>query len=159
MIRNYVLCVAAIFVLGSAAGAQQVKGVWRLDEIKTTGANPQTFKMTQPGMYFFTKSHYSIIRVEGDKPRSTDDPQKMTAAELLDVYVNSFIANAGTYELKGGKLTMRIMVAKSPTFMQAGSWVSFTVKITGKTMTLTSVGSNTTATIPNPVTYTLTRLE
>ena len=159
MTRNYVLSIVVLLMLTCAVSSQRLTGVWRLDEIKTTGTGGQTFKMTQPGMYFFTKSHYSIVRVDSDKPRSTDDPTKMTAAQLLDVYVDSFVANAGTYDIKAGKLTMKVMVAKSPTFMQAGTWVSFNVKFTGKTMTLTSVGSNTNATITNPTTYTLTRVE
>ena len=158
MIRNYVLGMAVILVVCCSASAQKLTGVWRLDEIKTTGTNGQTFKMTQPSMYLFTKTHYGIIRVDSDKPRSTDDPEKMTAAQLLDIYVDSFVANGGTYEMKGGTLTMKIMVAKSPSFMQAGTWVSFSVKVAGQSMTLTSTASNN-GPSKDPTTYTLTRVE
>ena len=57
MMRNYVLSIAVLLMLTCAVSAQRLTGVWRLDEIKTTGTGAQTFKMTQPGMYFFTKSH------------------------------------------------------------------------------------------------------
>lgn len=158
MIRNYVLCIAVILVLSCAVSSQQLKGVWRLDEIKTTGTDGQTTKMTQPSMYLFTKSHYSIIYVRGDKPRSTDDPAKMTAAQLLDVYVSSFIANAGTYDLKAGTLTTKVMVAKSPTYMQGGNWTSYKVKVTGNHLTLTTTATNG-GPVKDPTTYTLTRVE
>ncbi len=158
MIRNYVLGIAVLLMLACAVSAQQVAGVWRMDEIKTTGTGGQTFKMTQPSMYFFTKSHYSIIYVDSDKPRSTDDSTKMTAAQLLDVYVDSFVANAGTYEIKGGKLTTKVMVAKSPTFMQPGHWISYAVKVTGQQMTLTTTASND-GPAKDPTTYSFTRVE
>jgi hypothetical protein len=158
MIRNYVLCIAVILMLSSAASSQRLTGVWRLDEIKTTGANGQTTKITQPSMYLFTKSHYSIIYVRGDKPRSTDDPEKMTVEQLNDVYLSSFIANAGTYELKSGVLTTKVMVAKSPTYMQGGNWTSYKVNVTGNRLTLTTTATNNGPT-KDPTTYTLTRVE
>src|SRR6478672_5679352 len=104
-IKNYVLSIVVLFVLACAAGAQRIQGVWRLDSVTSTGTSAQTVKSTQPSMYMFTKGHYSIIHVNGDKPRSTDDPKNMTADQLRDVYVTSFVANAGTYEVKNGKLT------------------------------------------------------
>ncbi len=158
-IRNYFFGLSVILLLACAASSQKVMGVWRLDEVKTTGANGSTDKMTQPSMYLFTKGHYSIIYVDSDKPRSTDDASKMTAEQLVKTYVDDFVANAGTYEVKDGKLTMHVMVAKSPAFMSAGRWVAYTVKITGNTMTLTSAGNNTNPTAANPATFTLTRVE
>ena len=89
--------------------------------------------MTQPSIYLFTKKHYSITYVSSDAPRpAMDDLSKATAAELRSVFVDSFIANAGTYEMKDGKLTTRPTVAKSPGFMQDGNFVTMSVKINGK---------------------------
>ena len=158
MIRKYLLCVTMLLMLGGIANSQRLAGVWRLDEVKTTGTSGQTTKFTQPNMYLFTKGHYSIIRVEGDKPRSTDDATKMTSDQLVDVYVRSFVANAGTYEMKGDTLTMKVMIAKSPTFMQPGHWISYSVKLTGDKLTLTSIATEEGPT-KEPSTFTLTRVE
>ena len=157
-IRNFLLSAAVILMLSFVASSQKVMGVWRLDEVKTTGTNGSTNKITQPSMYLFTKSHYSIIYVNSDKPRSTDDPSKMTVGLLNQTYVDDFVANAGTYDLTGGKLTFHVMVAKSPTYMSGGNWVSFSVKVIGNTMTMTSVGSNS-GPATNPATLTFTRVE
>ena len=159
-IRKYVLSIAVILMMSCAVSSQRLAGVWRLASVTTTGPNGKTSQSTQPSMYLFTGTHYSIIYVNSDKPRSTDDSDKMTAAQLLETYVDGFVANAGTYDIKAGKLTMHIMVAKSPTFMQGGNWVAYTVKVTGKTMTLVSAGSSlSTAPITTPTTWTLTRVE
>lgn len=157
--RNYLLSMTVLLTLVSAASAQRVAGVWRLDSVTSTdGKASRTTKTTQPSMYLFTKSHYSIIYVASDKPRSTDDPKKMTVDQLNDVYVNSFVANAGTYAVMGGKLTFKIMVAKSPTYMSGGNWVTYKAKIVGNTMTLVE-DSDKDGPIKDPDTLTLTRVE
>ncbi len=146
-------------VLSAAAFGQKVEGVWALTEITTTGPNGSTQKMSQPSMYLFTKKHYSIIYVSSDSPRSaTADSSKMTAEELRSVFVDSFIANAGTYELKAGKLTVHPMVAKSPGYMQPGVYTTQSVKIDSNMMTLVSDSSNT-GPSANPTTYKLKRIE
>jgi hypothetical protein len=109
-------------------------------------------------MYLFTKTHYSIIFVSSSEPRPDIDVSKATAEELRTVFVNNFIANAGTYEVKGGKLTMRPIVAKSPSFMQPGTFSTMSVKIEGDMMTLVSDSSNT-GPSTNPSTFKLKRIE
>ncbi|MBV9216248.1 MAG: hypothetical protein JO053_08735 [Acidobacteria bacterium] len=158
MIRNYVLLTLALLVFASAANAQKLTGVWSLNEVKTSGTGAETRKMTQPSMYLFTKRHYSIIFVNGDKARSSDPASKMTAEQLYNTYVDGFIANAGTYDVKSGTLTMHVMVAKSPSFMAGGNWVSYKVSIKGNTMTLVDLADNT-GPDKEPSTYTLTRVE
>ena len=146
-------------VLSASAFGQKVEGVWALTEITTTGPNGSTEQMSQPSMYLFTKKHYSIIYVASDTPRnSTTDSSKMSAEELRSVFVDSFIANAGTYELKAGKLTVHPMVAKSPSYMQPSVFSTSSVKIVGNMMTLVSDSSNT-GPSTNPTTYKLKRVE
>jgi len=156
--KNYVLMIAALLTLTAAAGAQRVTGVWQLNEIVRTGADAKTYKMTQPSMYLFTKSHYSIIYVDSDQPRSMDDPQKMTAEQLYKTYVDDFIANAGTYDVSRGKLTFKVMVAKSPSYMKGGNWVAYKVKVVGNAMTLVSDSDND-GPVKNPTTLKFTRVE
>ncbi|MGB7210608.1 MAG: hypothetical protein WBD27_18275 [Pyrinomonadaceae bacterium] len=157
--RMSMIALFAAMVLSVSTFGQKIEGVWSLTEITTTGAGGSTKQMSQPSMYLFTKKHYSIIYVSSDAPRSaTADSSKMTAEELRNVFVDSFIANAGTYELKAGKLTVRPMVAKSPGYMQPGVFTTQSVKIDGNMMTLVSDSSNT-GPSTNPTTYKLKRVE
>ena len=153
------IAIFVAMVLSVSTFGQKIEGVWALTEITTTGQNGSTRQMSQPSMYLFTKKHYSIIYVSSDVPRSaTADSSKMTAEELRNIFVDSFIANAGTYELKAGKLTVRPMVAKSPGYMQPGVYTTQSVKIDGTMMTLVSDSSNT-GPSANPTTYKLRRVE
>ncbi len=157
--RSSIMALLIALVLTASAFGQKVEGVWQLTEITTTGTNGSTKQMSQPSMYLFTKKHYSVIYVASDAPRTVmADIGKATADELRDVFVTSFIANAGTYELKGGKLTMRPSVAKSPGFMQAGNFSTLTIKIAGNMMTLVSENSNS-GPAANPTTFKLKRIE
>ena len=132
-------------VLSSSAIAQSkksgIEGVWRLDEQTSAG---KTEKISQPSMYFFTKKYYSIIYVSSDAPRPIlPDITKATADELRSVFVDSFIANAGTYEImKGGKINFWPKVAKSPGYMRDGTYSTSTFKVSGTTMTMTSLEAN-----------------
>ena len=118
-----------------------------------------SMKATQPSMYIFAKTHYSLIYVDSDKPRPVmEDYSKATQEELLSIFVENFVANAGTYEVKGDKLTVHPMVAKSPSYMKAGTWSTYSMKISGNTMTLVSESSNF-GPIKNGTTYKLTRVE
>jgi hypothetical protein len=149
---------AAILSLSVSAAAQSITGVWKVTEQTTTGDKAKTTSVTQPRMYFFTKQHYSIIAVTSDVERPMIDPATATADQLRDVFVDSFVANAGKYDYKAGKLSIWPSVAKNPGFMHAGLNATFLVKIKGKTMTLTSETSNTYP-VKNPTTLTLTRVE
>ena len=96
--RTVLISVICVLVLFGAAAAQSksLEGVWRLSEIATTGDSAGTKQISQPSMYLFTKKHYSIIYVASDKPRPEADAASMTADDLRNVFVESFIANAGT---------------------------------------------------------------
>lgn len=158
MIKSFVLGLFVMLVLSGFVSAQKVAGAWRVDEIKTTGSDGKTAKFSQPNMYLFTKGHFSIIRIEGDKPRSTDNWTTMTRDQLIDTFVKEFTASGGTYDMKGDTLTMKTTIAKSPGFMARANWISYTVKINGQTMTLTTTATNE-GPIKNPQIMTLTRLD
>ena len=89
MIKNIVVGFFVLMVLTGFAAAQGVAGAWRLDEIVTTGTDGKTSKFTNPNIYLFTKGHFSIIRVEGDKPRSTDPWMEMTRDQRCRRYLHS----------------------------------------------------------------------
>ena len=157
-IRNYLLSITVLLLLVCSASAQKVTGVWRSDSAASTGPKAEVQKRTQPSMYFFTKSHYSIIFVNSDSPRSTDDPKKMTVEQLNNAYVDEFTANAGSYDLKGDVITLHPAVAKSPAYMAGGNWISYKVKAAGNTMTLTEVATKD-GPMKEPRILTFTRIE
>ena len=158
MIKHFVLGMSVILVLSGFAAGQKVAGAWRLDEIKTSGAEGKTTKFSQPNIYLFTKGHFSVIRIEGDKPRSTDNWTTMTQEQLIDTFIKQFTASGGTYDMKGVTLTMKTTIAKSPGFMARANWISYTVNINGQTMTLTGTATNE-GPIKNPQIMTLTRID
>ena len=158
--RMLLFAVVAIAALGLLASAQSksLEGVWSLTEISTSGPENAIRHMSQPSMYLFTKKHYSIIYVNDDKARPDVDMNSATADQLRSTFVDSFVANAGTYEYKGGKLTVHPMVAKAPSYMATGTWSAWTVKGDGDSMTLVSDSSNA-GPETNPTTFKLKRVE
>ena len=157
------LCGLAIMGPATLAVAQSpasIEGVWRIEEITMTGANAATRKVVQPNLYIFTKRHYSVIRVLGDSARKRlADDRKATAQELLEVYVDAFIANAGTYELDQGLLTTHPTIAKDPGTMAPGVYVRFKVGRDRNTLTLTDESSSWGGVATNPQTIRLVRVE
>jgi hypothetical protein len=158
--KMLILVAIATAALGLSAAAQTktLEGVWSLTEITTTGPEAETLHMSQPSMYLFTKKHYSIIYVNDDKARPDVDLNSATPDQLRSIFVDSFVANAGTYEYKGGKLTVHPMVAKLPGYMKEGTWTAWTVKGDGNSMTLVSDSSNS-GSATNPATFKLKRVE
>jgi hypothetical protein len=146
----------ALLVVVSLAGAgpahaqakSPVEGVWKVAEVQVIGgANPGTNASPQPGLYMFTKGHYSVMTINGDKAR-TALPQgggqgrgrgqaPLSDAEKLALYEHwsPFTANSGTYTIQGNMLTTRPLVAKNEGVMQ-GTPQSREFKIEGTTLWL-----------------------
>jgi hypothetical protein len=122
------------------AQSPSLQGAWRVTQIVVTGANAASNRSPQPGLYVFTRQHYSITTVNGTEPRknfeAARDPAKLTDAEKIARYEawNPFAANAGTYTVKGNVLTTRPMVAKNPAVM--GTEATREFRIEGNTLTL-----------------------
>ena len=158
--RALFVSVLSVLLLSATVLAQSksLEGVWRLTEVSTTGDNGGTKQISQPSMYMFTKKYYSIIYVSSDNPRPETEAAKMTADELRSVFIDSFIANAGTYEYKNGKLTVHPSVAKSPSYMKEGTWATYTVKMDGNNLTLVT-DSASSGPAMRTSTFKLTRVE
>jgi hypothetical protein len=134
-LRSLALVVVVSLVGGVQARAQAkspVEGVWKVAEVQVTGgANPGTNAKPQPGLYIFTRGHYSIMVINGDTPR-TALPQgqgqgrgrgaqaTLTDAEKIASYEHwaPFTANSGTYTIQGNMLTTKPLVAKNEGVMQ-----------------------------------------
>jgi hypothetical protein len=132
-LRSLVLMTVVSLAFSAAAHAQAkspVEGVWRVAEVQVIGgANPGTNSSPQPGFYIFTKGHYSIMAVNGDKPRTPiaqgrgggrGQAAALTDAQKLALYDHwsPFTANSGTYTVSGNKLTTRPLVAKNEGVMR-----------------------------------------
>jgi hypothetical protein len=144
--RRSIGAVVVLLVLGAWVNTQSqspsLEGAWRVSEVMVTGADASPNKTPQPGLYIFTKKHYSILSVSGTEPRkpvpAAKDPDKLTDAEKLARFESwdVFTANSGTYEVKGSTLTTTPIVAKNPSVMGRSQPREF--KLAGSTLTLIS---------------------
>ena len=144
--------------IAAQSPAASVQGVWRIEAFThhTEAANTQP----QPSLYFFTATHYAMLRVTSDTPRiALADPDTATAAELLAVWGNNgFIASAGTYEYRGGQLTIHPVVAKNPAVMSPEFFITYALAFDGTTLVLTELRDNRRP-APFPTTFRLRRVE
>jgi hypothetical protein len=144
------LVIALYFTVPTAGFAQtsssapSLTGVWKIVEVVMTGANAATITNPQPNLVIFTKGHYSHLGVMGEQPRPrfepAKDPTKLTNAEKIARYEqwSPFIANAGTYEVKGRTLIRRPLVAKNETVMAKNSSLEGEFKLEGNTLWVTT---------------------
>lgn len=122
------------FLAGTAsvASAQSIQGVWNAVEIDVD-SGPQRGRHTdvQGALLIFTGHYYSLTAIPGFTPRPKlgDSP---TYKELARVF-GQFIAEAGTYTLRGDTVTNTNLVAKNPADMD-GRPGSFAVRVVGDTL-------------------------
>lgn len=154
-----------ISIAGTVGYAQRgnsnpgVIGVWRVTEMTFIGPNKRTVTKPQPGIVIVTPRYYSRNIVTADAPRSElPPPDKLTDKQIADAF-GPFIANAGTYEIRGNELTTRRITAKNPAEMRDGNFLIFTFRLEGRdTLWLTSK-TDENGPLANPTTVKLTRLE
>ena len=142
------------------ADAGQLQGAWKLTRVSF--ASPDTsyvWEAPQPGLFIFGKKHYSIMYAIGTEPRALfADDSEQTDDELLAAY-RSFIANSGTYEVKGNTLKTRPLVAKDPNFMATG-WVLHEYTVKGQVLELSVKSwSGVEGDVQYKSTFTLMRVE
>jgi hypothetical protein len=147
---------ALVVVCQSSLPAQSpgsIQGVWRpVSRTIPATTNPGdrsdpfahvpvgTQTNLQPGLMIFTARHYSRTTDTATTPRPTTPeaiPTKVTVEELQARW-GPFQANAGTYELSGSTLTLRLIVSKDPAG-QRGTFARLTVKMDGNRLWLTPV--------------------
>jgi hypothetical protein len=139
LIVRVLLFLAASFLATPAIGIAQdespVQGAWIITSAES--ADGTVDSSPEPGLMLFTGTHYSIMLVLGDEPR-TDLPDEPTDAEQVAAYV-PFIANSGRYEVSGDEVTTRAYVAKYPNYMHGwpDNASTFTFAIDGDQLHLT----------------------
>lgn len=117
MLKRAIVIVVAAWITTLSLMAQQsssqpsIQGVWRIVEEHAGG---RTITNPNLGFIIFTAKHYATIRVAQDIKRPTvDDLDTATAQQLLAVW-GPFVAQFGTYEIKGDQLILHTLVAKDP---------------------------------------------
>jgi hypothetical protein len=116
MIRAQPLAALALGVVLCTVGASaqsggSLKGAWRV--VAVTAADGKIDSSPQPGLYVFTDRHYSIQRVTAARAAYPEKPTDKDKVAAFD----PFIANAGSYEVKGNVLMTKVLVSKNPNVM------------------------------------------
>ena len=139
--------------------SSNIIGVWRVSEITFIGPTNRTLTTPQPGIVIFTPRYYSRNLVTSDGPRPELPPLDEAAdKQIADAY-RPFIANAGTYEIRGNELTTKRVAAKNPAEMRAGNFLTFTFRLEGRDTLWMTSKTDENGSLANPTTVKLTRLE
>jgi hypothetical protein len=150
-------CLVIPMTVQSTSAQGKLEGVWKVTETTVSAPKPQTITATQPSLLIFTKKHYSVVMIMGDKPQP-DLPQKdATDAQKVATWT-PFMASAGTYEVKGATLRMHGVVGKEPSSMTPEGFLTCDYKVEGNTLIFTLKASQS-GPIANPPTLKLTRVE
>lgn len=133
VINLLVLCgLCGATLVAQVRSRPTLEGVWKPTEIVVTGAGAYAVAAPQPGVFIFTKTHYSWMWVPGGKPRVLFKAVTPTNEEKLSAF-DSLAASSGTYELNGSTATFRPTVAKGPNTVS----IDEHFHIEGDTLTLT----------------------
>lgn len=132
-------------------------GAWKTTEVVLTGPGARTVTNLQT-LTLFTATHFARVedRAEGPRPMLAD-PAKATADDLRAAW-GPFFAEAGTYEITDGELTMRPTVSKNAAAMNGSAFTVYAFTISGNSVKLTSK-RNQAGPLPNPSTITAIRIE
>jgi hypothetical protein len=160
IIKTAGLVAALTILFGVYAAAQEtIEGAWKIKEIAMYfdfGKN-LAFIGTQPSIVMFTKTHFSMVAVIGEKPRPDFDQLNATDAQRVAIWM-PFIALAGTYDRKETTLIFHDEVSKDPVDMKPGYFYTVDYKMEANTLIL-SVKANKDGPLPNPMVIKLSRLE
>jgi hypothetical protein len=140
------ILLATIFSVASAADSPLV-GAWQLDPGQSG----------QAGLYLFTPTRYSMVLAATGRP-DIADMGKASADELRAIW-GPLLANAGTYEVSGGLITIHPLVAKIPVVMKPGASEVYRFQIEGKTLTLKQVRNARGVAVESAPTFRFVRVE
>ncbi len=138
---RFLLALAALaLLLPTAIVAQStpIEGAWVIQSWQD--ADGQAMDNNQPGLFVFTKTHYSMMFLLGSEPRTPIESQD---AEQIVAAYGPFVANSGRYEVDGDQIKTLAFVAKDPGYM--GGWpeneVTHTFRIVDGMLHLTFGGN------------------
>ena len=135
-------CWAFASVLLPAIGAfgqshhDSLEGAWQAVEVRH--GDPSVTIKPGPNLTIFSASHYSRVDVQTQKARPVLANASAASADELREAWGPLVAEAGTYELRDGLITLRPMVAKNPAAMAPGVSIVYSYKLDGGALTLTA---------------------
>ncbi|GMR11988.1 MAG: hypothetical protein BMS9Abin29_0174 [Gemmatimonadota bacterium] len=134
----WLIVLAVALAWAAPATAQMhapIEGAWVVQSYES--ADGETLD-AQPGLYIFTRTHYSTMFVPGSEPRAGYEDGNMTDEDRLAAY-GTIIANSGRYEVDGNEVTTRAYVAKDPNYMGAfpDNTSTYTFRVEDDTLYLT----------------------
>ena len=132
-----------------AERAGMLEGAWRF--VETT--NPRTLAVidNQPGYRLFVDGYFAWVRVNGLRPRP--QPTSTSTTDLLrSVYVDGFLAQAGTYEVRGDTMISRPVVHRDPAAMAEGNFQVWLIRLTGTDTLYVSLVANQAGPVDNVIT-------
>ena len=109
-----------VFMFSSAYGANKVQGIWKIESMDTGMGENKTTKVPPAFMMFIGEKYYSSIRDFSDPPRKD-----------FSSGTSGFMADAGTYEIKGDEFIVHHKVAMIANMMQEGSTMTFKFEMKG----------------------------
>ena len=128
------VCLAVLAAAPMASAQAKLEGAWKLSQWTTAGPGPN-YKNPQPGFIIFTKNHYSIMLISGDKPRP-ELPDNPTIDPMTTPFSKVW-ANAGTYEIKDRLLITHPLASNIP--RQPEYFAAFLIAFEGPTLSLTQL--------------------
>jgi hypothetical protein len=151
------LALAAIVTPVAQSQTTSLAGAWKATEVVITGPGGRTITNLR-NLTLFTAKYFARVEDRAEGPRSLlADPATATADDLRAAW-GPFFAEAGTYEIAGGELTMRPTVSKNAAAMNGSAYTVYAFTLTGNTVTLTAK-RNQAGPLPNPATIKATRIE
>jgi len=167
-VATLVLLMFSVTVAAQSGARAPLEGVWKLTEIVVTGAGAFSSQSPNPGLFIFTKTHYSVFVVPVKQPRALFATETPTTAEKVAAF-ESMAANTGTYDISGSTLTVRPMVAKNPNCSAGGAFLTYQFRLERNRLVLTQKSSDANCLIAqrpapsavpaNETHFTLTRVE
>lgn len=136
----------SLALLGSVVAGQSkhesLEGAWQTVEVIMTGPDARTIAIPEPraNLLVFTARHYSQLHLNAEGPSAV------------------FAGDAGSYEVRDGVITMRPVVAKSPSAMAPGAFTTYSYRLDGNTLWVT-FQKNQNGPIVNPPTIKAVRVE
>jgi hypothetical protein len=106
---------AGLILAASAHGQGSLEEAWQVYEVTVSrGAFARTNIDPGLGLLIFSDGHYSLFVNSGDRPDVPPGSDTLATDELRLAALASFVANAGTYEVSGSKLTLHLTLARNP---------------------------------------------
>lgn len=146
MKKKTALFLATLLIAAGAVAqdAASIEGAWKGVKVEKLGPDGWVAEDLQPSLLVLAGGYYSNMYVptEDDgksEPRNLfPDPNNVTDAQKVEAW-DTIVANSGSYKVSGSEITLTVLVAKNPNFMNGGSY-KWRFKVEGDTLTTESVG-------------------